>query len=114
MVSFFTIQIGALEGDSFRESFSFGWHNALFPTGRSGIYTITIANWLQPEQGPMQVVSGALGKERIHFEAPSADRIPQEMELFLDWFNRDLPIDPVLFNRVVADTVLKSIIFNSI
>jgi len=74
----------------------FGWHNALFPTGRSGIYTITIANWRQPEQGPMQVVSGALGKERIHFEAPSADRIPQEMELFLDWFNRDLPIDPVL------------------
>ena len=55
-----------------------------------------MANWRQPGQGPMQVVSSALGKERIHFEAPSADRVPQEMKLFLDWFNQESPIDPVL------------------
>ena len=67
----------------------FGWHHALFPTGRSGIYTITVANWRRPEQGPMRVVSSALGRERIHFEAPAAERVPKEMGLLLDWLNQD-------------------------
>lgn len=67
----------------------FGWHAALFPTGRSGMYKITVANWRQGRQGSMQVVSGAMGKEKVHFEAPSSDRMELEMSLFLDWFNKE-------------------------
>ncbi len=71
----------------------FGWHAALFPTGRSGMHKITTGNW---RTGAMQVVSGAMGKERVHFEAPDAHRIPQEMTAFLDWFNYDQQNDPVI------------------
>ena len=74
----------------------FDWHAALFPTGRSGMYKITVADWRKDTNGPMQVVSGALGKERIHFQAPNSSLLEKEMNLFLDWFNNNLKIDLVL------------------
>jgi Fic family protein len=64
----------------------FGWHAALFPTGRSGLRLINVAKWRTAEAGPMQVVSGPLGKETVHFEAPRAERLEKEMQRFLDWF----------------------------
>ena len=74
----------------------FDWHAALFPTGRSGMHKITVGNWRTLEVGPMQVVSGALGREKVHFEAPRADRLEKEMQVFLSWFNNVHDIDPVL------------------
>jgi len=74
----------------------FGWHAALFPTGRSGIQRITVGAWRTGENGPMQVVSGPMGRERVHFQAPDAIRIEKEMNRFLVWFNTDADIDPVL------------------
>lgn len=74
----------------------FNWHACLFPTGRSGIQRITVGAWRPPEAGPMQVVSGPIGKERVHFEAPSADRLDHEMTVFLDWFATEKGVDPVL------------------
>ncbi len=74
----------------------FGWHAALFPTGRSGLRTISIGSWRNDRSGPMQVVSGPIGKEWVHFEAPAADRLSAEMSLFLDWFNGPTAGDPVL------------------
>ncbi len=65
----------------------FGWHAALFPTGRSGMHKITVGDWRPAEAGPMQVVSGPIGREKVHFEAPAADRLPEEMKQFLEWFN---------------------------
>ena len=74
----------------------FAWQAALFPTGRSGMVRITVGSWRTAESGPMQVVSGAIGRERVHFEAPAAARIPQEMERFLLWLEQDQGLDPVL------------------
>lgn len=74
----------------------FDWHAALFPTGRSGMYKITVGDWRKDTTGPMQVVSGALGKEKVHFQAPDAAIVENEMNLFLDWFNNDSRIDLVL------------------
>ena len=74
----------------------FDWHSALFPAGRSGIRRITVGVWRTPESGPMQVVSGQLGRERVHFEAPSAGRIEAEMSAFLDWFEAATGIDQVI------------------
>lgn len=74
----------------------FGWHAALFPTGRSGMHKITVAAWRTREAGPMQVVSGAMGKEKVHFEAPEAGRLPAEMATFLAWFNAHPNTDAVL------------------
>lgn len=65
----------------------FGWHSALFPSGRSGMFKIRVGNWRDDSNGPMQVVSGPVGKERIHFEAPAAKRLVHEIKLFLKWFN---------------------------
>lgn len=73
----------------------FNWHAALFPTGRSGAYKITVANWRQGSE-PMQVISGAMGKEKIHYQAPDSSEIPYQMGLFLDWVNDNQEIDPVL------------------
>lgn len=73
----------------------FNWHAALFPTGRSGITTITVAAWRKGTE-PMQVVSGAIGKEQVHYEAPPSERLPQEMAQFLQWINNEESIDPVL------------------
>lgn len=74
----------------------FGWHAALFPTGHSGIHRIVVGAWRRDEHGPMQVVSGPIGKERVHFQAPAANRLNDEMNQFLSWFNGDPPIDSVL------------------
>jgi Fic family protein len=73
----------------------FGWHAALFPTGRSGMSRITVGAWRKPEGGPMQVVSGPIGRERVHYEAPASERMDEEMSRFLDWFETATP-DPVL------------------
>ncbi len=74
----------------------FGWHAALFPTGRSGMHRITVGAWRTDEAGPMQVVSGPIGKERVHFQAPEAERLEAEMEQFLRWFASRSATDPVL------------------
>ncbi len=74
----------------------FGWQGALFPTGRSGLGKIAVGTWRPSEAGPMQVVSGALGRERVHFEAPEAGRIEGEMKTFLAWFNAKPETDPVI------------------
>lgn len=75
----------------------FGWHSALFPTGRSGMLKIRVGSWRDDKNGPMQVVSGAIGKERVHFEAPAANRLGQEMKKFLKWFNgQEANLDLVL------------------
>lgn len=74
----------------------YGWHSAVFPTGRNGMHRITVGAWRRDESGPMQVVSGPIGKERIHFQAPDAKRLDVEMAQFLDWFNSTSNIDPVL------------------
>ncbi len=74
----------------------FDWHAALFLTGRSGMRRITVAGWRLPDAGKMQVVSGPIGREIVHFEAPDAIRLEKEMQLFLAWFEKDLPIDPVI------------------
>lgn len=74
----------------------FDWHAALFPTGRSGMHRITVGGWRTLDSGPMQVVSGAVGKEKIHFEAPRAERLENEMQVFFDWFASGDNIDPVL------------------
>ncbi|MDZ4663849.1 MAG: Fic family protein [Bacteroidota bacterium] len=78
----------------------FGWHSALFPTGRSGMYKIAVGKWRDNDNGPMQVVSGPMGKERVHFEAPHADVLSKEMNSFLKWFNGKHTIDPVLRSGV--------------
>ena len=74
----------------------FDWHAALFPAGRSGMTRITVGAWRTTEVGPMQVVSGPIGREKVHFEAPAADRLESEMATFLEWFNSRLTMDPVL------------------
>jgi len=74
----------------------YGWHAALFPTGRSGMRRITVGAWRPIEAGAMQVVSGPLGREKVHFEAPSAERLNAEMIAFLAWLNGSDDTDPVL------------------
>ncbi|SDE33741.1 Fic family protein [Dyadobacter soli] len=78
----------------------FGWHSSLFPGGRSGMLKIVTGQWRDNEKGPMQVVSGAMGREIVHFEAPDASRLEDEMKLFLEWFNNNQSIDPVLKSGV--------------
>jgi Fic family protein len=65
----------------------FSWHNSLFPNSKSGLYTISAGKWRNDAKGPMRVVSGAIGKENIHYQAPSHQVINKEIKLFLDWFN---------------------------
>ena len=74
----------------------FSWHASLFPTGRSGLTKIRAGAWRDDSTGPMEVVSGPIGKERVHFQAPPAKRLDGEMQSFLDWFNANAGIDPVL------------------
>ena len=74
----------------------FAWHASLFPAGRSGIHEIAVGQWRPKEAGAMQVVSGPIGRERVHFHAPDADRIESEIEAFLNWFNGPPSLDPVL------------------
>jgi len=74
----------------------FAWHASLFPTGRSGMSNIIVLNWRDDNSGPMRVVSGAIGKEKVHYEAPPAKRIPAEMKAFLKWFAKPWDIDPLI------------------
>src|SRR5436190_16281349 len=74
----------------------FAWHSALFPTGRSGMTRIRTGAWHDGSTGPMQVISGPVGRERVHFEAPKAERLDFEMDAFLGWFGTATGIDPVL------------------
>lgn len=78
----------------------FGWHSSLFPGGRSGMHKITTGKWRGNDSGPMQVVSGALGKEKIHFEAPDSKVLKKEMKFFLDWFNGKDDLDPLIKSAV--------------
>ena len=74
----------------------FGWHAALFPTGRSGMTRIKVGAWRGDSSGPMQVVSGPMGREKVHYEAPAAKSLSREMRAFLAWFNSPPSTDPVL------------------
>ncbi len=74
----------------------FDWHLALFPTGRSGMHKLIVGNWRDDSTGPLQVVSGALGKEKVHFQAPSSAELEKEMNSFLDWFNTKDELDLVI------------------
>lgn len=74
----------------------FGWHASLFPTGRSGMHKITVGAWRPAEIGAMQVVSGAIGRENVHFEAPSAEKLESEMTALIQWFESRDEMDPVL------------------
>ena len=71
----------------------YGWHNVLFPSGMSGLYKIEVARY---RSGEMQVVSGAMGKEKVHYEAPKPERVPQEMERFIGWINAEVEMDEVV------------------
>ena len=74
----------------------FGWHAALFPTGRSGMHKISVGTWRTAESGAMQVVSGSAGREKVHFEAPAAERLEREMKTFLAWIEKKSDLDAVL------------------
>ena len=74
----------------------FGWHASLFPTGRSGMHKITVGAWRPAEIGAMQVVSGAIGRENVHFEAPTAEKLESEMTALIQWFESRDEMDPVL------------------
>ncbi len=74
----------------------FAWHAALFPTGRSGMTRIISGAWRDDGSGPMRVVSGPIGRERVHYVAPRATRLEAEMSAFLKWFNHEGVLDPVL------------------
>src|SRR5579875_520843 len=75
----------------------FGWRAALFPTGRSGMHKIVVAQWRNnDENDPMQVVSGAMGKEIVHFQAPGSDILASEMQQFFEWFNNNFSVDPII------------------
>lgn len=79
----------------------FGWHAALFPTGYSGLTRIKVGGWRDDASGPMQVVSGPMGRQRVHFEAPPAQWLDAETGRFLEWFNRD-SVEPLLLKAGLA------------
>jgi Fic family protein len=74
----------------------FAWHASLFPSGRSGMRKIIVGSWRDDRTGPMQVVSGPVGREKVHYEAPSAERLREEMTKFLSWLENPGDIDPLL------------------
>lgn len=74
----------------------FGWHSCLFPTGRSGMTKINVGHYRTDEAGPMQVVSGPVGREKVHYQAPPANRLEQEMTHFLAWLESNEENDPIL------------------
>ena len=82
--------------DSLTPERLFVWHAALFPSSRSSMRKITVAGWRKGTTGPMQVVSGAIGNERVHFEAPDHAIVPGEMDKFMDWYNKEEKLDPVI------------------
>ncbi len=82
-----------LAGAPLTEERLHNWHGAIFPTGRSGLLKIRVAQWRTDDKGPMQVISGGYGREVVHFEAPPASKVAEEMDIFLDWFNTDDSLD---------------------
>lgn len=74
----------------------FGWHNSLFPSGYGGLYKIIVGNWRDDSTGPMQVVSGPLGKERVHYQAPPSYSLEKEMKTFINWINKKQNVDLVI------------------
>jgi len=74
----------------------FNWHAALFPTGRNGMQFITVGKWRDKKSGVMQVVSGPMGHEKVHYEAPAYNRLAKEMSCFIKWYNSKSKIDPVI------------------
>ncbi|MDA3939764.1 MAG: Fic family protein [Spirochaetia bacterium] len=74
----------------------FNWHRSLFSTGKSGMHNIIVGNGRNDSSGKMQVVSGAMGKEKIHYQAPNANLLEKEMRLFIDWCNNENTLDPVI------------------
>jgi Fic family protein len=80
-------------GFALTEDGLFSWHGALFPTARSGLAKIEVGKW---RTSKVEVILGQIGKEIVHFEGPPVSRVEYEMGLFLDWFNHDIQIDPVL------------------
>lgn len=77
-----------------------GWHAALFPTGRSGMYKIAVGEWRNDKTGPMQVVSGAMGKEKVHYTAPDAPHLEKEMNQFIEWYNSDNNMEAVIKSAI--------------
>lgn len=82
--------------EALTEARLFAWHDSLFPTGRSGMTKIKVGCWRDDSNGPMQVVSGPVGRETVHYEAPPAERVPDEMAKFLRWFEQPGEMDPLL------------------
>lgn len=80
----------------------FGWHAALFPSGRSGLRRITVGGWRRADGGPMQVVSGRPGRESVHFQAPPAERVPSKMATFLTWYESEQPGLDLVLKAAVA------------
>jgi Fic family protein len=74
----------------------FAWHASLFPTGRSGMNKIRVGDWRDDSDGAMRVISGPIAKEKVHYEAPPAERIPSEMRKFLLWFESPGSMDPLM------------------
>ena len=74
----------------------FAWHASLFPTGRSGMHRIRVGAWRDDSTGPMEVVSGVIGKERVHYQAPPSNRLADEMAKLLEWFEGPKDTDPLL------------------
>ncbi len=79
----------------------FNWHSSLFPSGRNGFTTIAVAQWRRLENEPMQVISGGFGNEKIHFEAPNANKIATEMDLFLDYLNNNNANDLIIKAAII-------------
>jgi Fic family protein len=79
----------------------FGWHAALFPTGRSGMFRIRVGGWRDDADGPMQVVSGPIHRRKVHYEAPPAQRLESEMSRFLEWADAE-PAGPALLKAGLA------------
>ena len=88
-----TVDATGTDDEPMTEERLFAWHSWLFPRGRSGLRRVETGAW---RTGPVQVVSGPVGRERVHFEAPGAGRVPGEMKEFLDWFNSTPDTDGVL------------------
>jgi Fic family protein len=77
-----------------------GWHAALFPTERSGMFKITVGDWRNDKKGPMHVVSGPMGREKVHYTAPEASRLENEMHTFIEWFNTNESTEPIIKSAI--------------
>lgn len=91
--------------DSLSEKRLFSWHGALFPTGRSGLSETHVGTY---RTEPMQVVSGMFGREKVHYHAPDAEKVPEEMKKFIHWFN-DKNVKPSYIKSAIAHLQFVSI-----